>query len=297
LWETLAPLSISDTSDLAATSMLGLRRSDVLAAAHTAALESGDPVRVKRVLRGPLDDETAPRVVALLGWDQVAPQARAALEAYAKRCTPMLVERLLDQTTEFVVRRRLPAILEAGDAALAIPGLWRGLGDPRFEVRYRCAKTLARLRASGHELGLADADVLAAIERELGVDRQIWQGHRLIDPASDPAAPADDDLLDQLLGDAGSRGLDHVFTLLGLSFPAEPMRIALHGLHTDDRALRGTALEYLESVLPSSLRATLWPYLEPERAARTSGPSRDALEQLKSSLPSIREHLRARSRS
>jgi hypothetical protein len=65
--------------------------------------------------------------------------------------------------------------------------------------------------------------------------------------------------------------LEHVFNLLGLALPAEPLRIALQALHTDDATLRGTALEYLESVLPDDVRAPLWPLLE--AAGSAPGPA------------------------
>jgi hypothetical protein len=59
-----------------------------------------------------------------------------------------------------------------------------------------------------------------------------------------------------------SQSLGHVFTLLALVLPAEPLRVAFRGLHSDDQRLRGTALEYLESVLPRDVRDLLWRFLE-----------------------------------
>jgi hypothetical protein len=44
--------------------------------------------------------------------------------------------------------------------------------------------------------------------------------------------------------------------------PAEPLRVAFRGLHSDDQRLRGTALEYLESVLPRDVRDRLWQFLD-----------------------------------
>ena len=73
--------------------------------------------------------------------------------------------------------------------------------------------------------------------------------------------------------DRASRSLAHVFTLLSLVLPAEPLQIAFRGLHTDDQNLRGTALEYLEGVLPpADSRRALWPFLEDPRTA----PAQDA---------------------
>ena len=42
------------------------------------------------------------------------------------------------------------------------------------------------------------------------------------------------------------------------------MQIALRGLESSDQHLRGTALEYLDSVLPSEIRNSLWTYLTRE---------------------------------
>ena len=59
--------------------------------------------------------------------------------------------------------------------------------------------------------------------------------------------------------------LEHVFNMLSLVLPKQPLAISYKGLHTDDRMLRGTALEYLESVLPPAIRDGLWPFLEDNR--------------------------------
>src|SRR6185436_9753518 len=63
-----------------------------------------------------------------------------------------------------------------------------------------------------------------------------------------------------------------IFTVLGLALPPEPLRIALHAVQTDDPELRGTALEYLESILPPDVRAQLWPLLEGDLDAPPPAP-------------------------
>jgi hypothetical protein len=63
-------------------------------------------------------------------------------------------------------------------------------------------------------------------------------------------------------GTPAIENLAHVFTLLALILPAEPLGVAFRGLQSDDQRLRGTALEYLESVLPREVRDRLWRLLE-----------------------------------
>jgi len=94
--------------------------------------------------------------------------------------------------------------------------------------------------------------------------------------------------VDDFVKDRANRSLVHVFTLLALVLPAEPLQIAFRGLHTDDQNLRGTALEYLEGVLPPPIRERLWPYLEDNRQKTVvSRPREQILQDLLRSHQSI----------
>jgi hypothetical protein len=85
----------------------------------------------------------------------------------------------------------------------------------------------------------------------------VWQSHRLLDAMGDDKAS----FVDEFIKDRAGQSLAHVFVLLSLVLPATPLQIAYRGLHTSDPALRGTALEYLEGVLPPDIRDRLWPFL------------------------------------
>ncbi len=309
-WSANAPL-MAEGGDLTALSLLDLRAAAPakLSAPHVPvrtvslardeladrveAFRSGDQERVTRALATAVPVELAAHVVPLIGWNEVAEQATAALRALAPRCTGLLVDSLLDAGQEFAVCRRLPAILVGGEPALAAWGLWRGIKHPRFEVRYRCAKALSRLRIDGSELEITEDAVFAAIKRELSVGGSIWKNHQLLDGSSDPGS-SEDALLDRLLTRGSSRGLEHVFTLLGLVLPTHAVQIALQGIHTTDRALRGTALEYLESVLPADVRTLLWDHVEPDHPPQPPRPRDEVLQALTMSHPSIIANLRAR---
>jgi hypothetical protein len=107
------------------------------------------------------------------------------------------------------------------------------------------------------------------VRREVAVGRSVWDSNRLLSQLDD----RDEYYADKLVRDRANRSLTHVFNLLTLVLPTEPMRIAFRGLHTEDVALRGTALEYLEGVLPTDIRQRLWPFLEDARPA-ASAPAR-----------------------
>ena len=102
---------------------------------------------------------------------------------------------------------------------------------------------------------------------EVAVGQSAWDGRSIIE-AFAAEGPADG-----IEGDPARQSLSHVFSLLSLVLPREPLQIAFRSLHSNDRRLRGTALEYLEEVLPPGIRAGLWPFVV-QRPARRQGRPR-----------------------
>ena len=157
-------------------------------------------------------------------------------------------------------------------------GLWRGVEEAGFGLRFACARAAARIANRCSELAPPAAQVYARVTRELAVDDEVWtrQGRRA------PAAAADRSvLLDRVALRSVSRSLEQIFTLLSLVHPREVMASVLAGLTSEESELRGTALEYLESVLPASLRRELWPRLHADLDRQTSGrPGQEVAEEL-----------------
>lgn len=259
---------------------------DVIEALHT--LRSGDAARVRAALRAavPPDPVLVPQLIVLLAWDDVAEETAEALKTVAVRHVGQLVDALLDPDSDFAVRRRIPSVFAASPTSRAVEGLMRGLADSRFEVRYRCGRALARMVERESSLDVDRELILGAVRREATVGRHVWESQRLLDRLEERSADA---FVDDFLRDRAGRSLEHVFTLLSLVLPREPLQIAFRGLYAGDRILHGTALEYLESVLPPSVREVLWPYLEPNRTARradAAAPPRDREQVLKDLLRS-----------
>jgi hypothetical protein len=103
--------------------------------------------------------------------------------------------------------------------------------------------------------------VIDAVMGEIESSRTLWR-HGLQLRQAEPQKPNDPAAVVHLRARSGLR---HVFTLLALILPAEPLRVAAASLESGDDYLRGIALEYLECVLPERVRDGLWPYLEAER--------------------------------
>ncbi|HKQ19472.1 MAG TPA: hypothetical protein VJW75_06960, partial [Candidatus Eisenbacteria bacterium] len=250
------------------------------------ALSSRDPRAVVRALReAPLTPSLVPIVVPLLAWDDVARDVVGALRRMGPDATEELVRRLLDPECDFAIRRRVPLVLATFRDQRAADGLFRGLADRRFEVRYRSGRALSHLRDIEPSIAIDSREVFAAALREVAVETRVWEGQRLLDQMDDAGWSP---VVDEVIRSRANRSLEHVFTILSLAMPREPLQIAFRGLHTDDPLLRGTALEYLETSLPPEIRRRLWPFLEDTRRKR--GPTRDAqaaLDRLLESSESI----------
>jgi hypothetical protein len=261
-------------------------------------LRSGDPIRVQKALAASrtLPPELVPVVIALLAWDLAAPYAGKALRKSCDRHAGQLVDALLDSEEEFAIRRRIPRVLAHSKSDLAAQGLLAALDDRRFEVRYQAGLALAKLQARRPDFRAERAHVLSIVKRETSVDRSIWENQRLLD---DGANEEDSPFASGALRGRSSRSLEHVFNLLSLVHPRQPLSIAYEGLHTTDDHLRGTAIEYLESVLSSEIREALWRLLDRKGREGYARSADETLESLLKSQDSIRinlEEIRSRAK-
>jgi hypothetical protein len=252
------------------------------------ALRSRDRDAVLRALHSSdaLPPTTIPDVIPLLAWDPVAKDVADALRRVAEDRIGQLIDALIDQNQDFAIRRRLARVFAVCVSQRAVDGLLLGLDDPRFEVRFQCARSLVAIVEKNPRVRIDRDLIFEVVRRETNVGRPVWESHRLLNLLDDREEHV---FVDEFVRDRADRSLAHVFTLLSLALPPEPVRIAFRGLHTDDPGLQGTALEYLEGVLPLSIREKLWPYLEDRRpsANRPARPREEILADLIRSHHSI----------
>ncbi|HEY7511540.1 MAG TPA: hypothetical protein VIG50_14860, partial [Vicinamibacteria bacterium] len=135
----------------------------------TADLRSGDARRIAGVLaRGELDPRLVPHVIPLLARDSLFEAAAGSLRRAAPRCTGQLVDSLLDASLEPVIRRRVARVLRGVPTQRSADGLLLALDDPRFDMRYRCAQALLRVRQQDPALAVPAARVLERAARDAG---------------------------------------------------------------------------------------------------------------------------------
>lgn len=213
-------------------------------------------------------------LIPLLGRDELFLDVLRVLRRVAAAHTGQIVDALLDRTLDARARRRLPRVLKACATVRGVDGLLAGLDVERFDVRAQCGLMLAALLGRQPTLSVTRESMHAVVLREL--ERARGEGVEV------------------------GRQLEHVFTLLSLVYERDAVRLAYWALHGHDRALRGTALEYLENVLPGALRQALWPLLGERlgegRAARPAGELVRELLRSSGELPLNREALRRRLR-
>jgi hypothetical protein len=233
-----------------AGSMAGLNRAAVLRALGSAGpapvvapaadpvvaaiveFRSGDILRIRAALGDPPDDPLViGALVPLLARDDAVRLVVSALGRFGARAAGEMVSVLLDPATPDAIRRRLPLALKSCPTPVARDGLLAALEGFDFEIRLRSGRALVALTDEHPELLQPFPAALALVERELG------RG-----------------------GDAPLLR-EHLFNLLLLALDREPMRIAARAVTAEDAYVRGTALEYLETVLPPHVFAALKPLL------------------------------------
>jgi hypothetical protein len=239
------------------------------------ALRSRNRDRIVRVLREEegLSAAVVPHVIPLLAWDAVAEEAVRALRKAAEDRIGALADALLDPNQPFAVRRRLARVFSICVSQRAVNALLLALDDTRFEVRFQCGRSLSSIVAKNQLVRIDRERIFEIVRREVTVSRPVWESHRLLDAMADDRGS----FVDDFIKDRAGQSLAHVFVLLSLVLPATPLQIAYRGLHTTDPALRGTALEYLEGVLPPDIRDRLWPFLGTRAPVNAGARGRDEI--------------------
>jgi ATP:ADP antiporter, AAA family len=225
-------------------------------------VRSGDPALVRRALRHSPEPEPAlvACIVPLLSSELLFAEVVRVLRQAAPRVTGQLVDAMLDPAGDPVVRRRIPRVLKACPTPRAAVGLRSALDDPSFEVRTAATAALAAMHEHSTVVEISREEVLERVRREL-----------------DSGEPVD-------------RQLPQLFALLSLMLERGPLQIAWTAMKAQDRALRGTALEYLSNVLPPDvfprIRSCFGASSLPSPAARR--PVEQVTEELRASSIGLR---------
>jgi AAA family ATP:ADP antiporter len=218
-------------------------------------LLSGDPARLRSALDAAEPSLTA-FVIPLIARADVGAQAMNALGSFGSRIVGQLADALLDaQGVSPTVRRRLVRVIANARGPWAAAALASALEDPDFDVRRQVVRGLEEISESGVNVPLGRASALAVATRELDSD-----------------------------GTPDPERVEHVLRLLGLVFDREAFRLARAALGHPDAKLHGTALEYLDNVLPAAIKITLFAGLPSQPGLRSQRVEHELLDELRRTL-------------
>jgi hypothetical protein len=185
-----------------------------------------------------IERESLPFVIPMLAVPEFRDEVHCGIAVIASANVGQLADHLLDNRTDMAVRLELPELLAAARNQRAIDALLLALRDADERIRTESARALDLMRLTGG-IEMAPERIYAAVQDAL-------------------TEKAD---------------LQHVFTLLSVVLPREPLRLASESLNTDDPQRRGLALEYLETALPPEVAAPLLDAIEDGTRPELSSPS------------------------
>ncbi len=205
-------------------------------------LRSGNEGRIKNALlkMDKVDPLLCGQLIQLLSTANCAFLAMEKLKSVASQHAGQLADALLDVREKDMIRRRVPLVMAASQSQLALDALTTALKDPAFQIRFRSAYAMRQILRERPGLEFQSDRVWSVLAAELQIDRVEWEERRMSKGSS---------ANQEKPGDAS---VEYLFLLLRLLLPPEPVEMAYRALGTEDRHLRGTALEYLQTALPSA---------------------------------------------
>lgn len=205
--------------------------------------------------------ELALPMLALLGRDDVARDAARALSPFVPSMVGAIVDVVLDARRPSAVRRRAARLLSEVSSQHAASALTCALDVDARDVRHVSARVLLKMREKNPDLTFDAEASFARARREISVRTD-----------GEPGDACD---------------IEHAFNVLSLTLPREPMQLAYGAMFSRDPYLRGVALEYLDSVLPTDLRVLLSPRLAKTASSAPRRSNAPPLEELLRSKDAI----------
>jgi len=233
-------------------------------------LRSNDSSRIRRALASrELSNELMPHALALLRNEEFVQDVLQAMRPAATRSAGMLVDTLLDPLQAARVRRRIPIVLGYSDSEIAVTGLLAAVRDRDQDVRYRAAQALGRIRRRSDRTRIDANRLQEALLAELDALGKTRTGS----------------------AQAAERDLELVFLLLGIGDNPDTVDLCWRALHGDDRVLKGTAIEYLENLVPGDVWRLLMPHLDLVSTSRAAdkAASEDAARALHSAAEKLKK--------
>ncbi|MBX3305385.1 MAG: hypothetical protein KF751_04955 [Nitrospira sp.] len=207
-----------------------------------------------------------PAIISALLRNGTVGEAGDALAQYGPSVIPELDRAYDDPEQPVELRRRLPKVVGTIGGSEAVTWLMRRLDEPDRVARYHLVKALNKLKARDASL-LFDPQL---IERHLLLEIREQHHLQTMQQYSFPSAPTPGSrLFKQVVEERRADNLKLLFRLLGLLFPIKDIHDTYYGVTSDDPRVRDHAVEFLDSLLPETVKQTLIPLID--RRGPTTG--------------------------
>ncbi len=226
-------------------------------------------VREAAVTAGRIHDrEFVPWLLDRLGDRNARAAAIQGLILYGERILGTLRDYLLDSGIKMSIRRQIPRVLSRIPRQESVEILTEAVSQVEPPMKYFVVKGLNSLRSRYGELRFDERRVEKVLVEET---REYYELLCALRAHKGSGSKASFDLLERALTEKLDQNLERIFRLLGLRYPPRDIYSAYLGLVSSRRALRASAVEFLDNVLDSSLKKYLFPIIDegtPEAIAR-----------------------------
>lgn len=205
----------------------------------------------------------APAVLQLLSHSELSDEAAKALARLGDAAVPLLSDCLADSSGPMKVRQLIPPILFSIGTPAATAVILENLLEPDAALRLHLISALNKIHHVHPEIALDMQLVETVLAAEIVGHYRSYQ----IQEALALPQTADEPVLGGLR-ESMQQELERIFRLLGLLYPHLDLHSVYFGLQSKNPSVYDNALEFLENVLKSQLRATLLPLLDGKVTSR-----------------------------
>lgn len=205
------------------------------------------------------DREFVPVLIRSLANPALRLKARLSLEQFGAGILGTLFDYLTDRSVDLSIRRHIPRVMAAVPVQEAVDVLATGLVTVEPRMTYYVLKALNRLRARHPSLSFKRPAVDEILIEETRSYYEVLLALRHC--TSNPGVAADR-LLCRALTEQLDYNLERIFRLLGLTYPPLDIHSAYLGIVSNRRALRASAVEFLDNLLTHDQKKYLLPIID-----------------------------------
>ncbi len=198
-----------------------------------------------------------PELLELLGNAELATEAGKALARFGDAVVGSLQDYIADGSVPMPVRREIPGILVAVGTPSAARVLHENLLERDTALRFAIICGLNKLHRNHPDVERDTQMLETALAAEIIGHYRSYQILAKLKVVYD-----NDDPVNRALNDSMQQELERIFRLLGLLYPHIDAHSAYLGLQAKKVTVHDNALEFLDNVLKSQLRAMLVPLLD-----------------------------------